>query len=443
MIRVTKSEAPDVSVAVEDARFPAPFDGGLEYSAPARGTWNIVHTGMLIPGAHQIFVCAEGCLRGVVLTAAEMGEAFARRFSTLAVREGNVIDGDMETFIVEGVSDILGKLPQKPPAVLVYTSCLHHFLGTDLALVYRLLGERFPAIAFTDCYMNPIMRKSGLTPDELMRRQLYSLLDRADDPDKKAVHIAGNDFATDADSDLIRLLRAGGFAVKECASTGTFADYKALADAAFCVTTYPAAKAAGEYLERVYGQKHLHLPFSFDADEISAQYGALCEALHIPVPDLSAEITAGEEALAAAREVIGDTPVAIDYTAFSRPLGLARLLVSHGFRVERVYADGFTAAEKDDFAWLCRHAPRLRLYPTVHPAMRVAERACGEPMLAVGQKAAYFTGTDRFVNIVENGGLYGFSAVRTLAELMKDAFLAPKDARALIQIKGWGCACAL
>ena len=59
-------------VKMKDAQFPSPFAGGLEYSSPARGTWNIVHTGMLVPEAHEIFVCAASCLRGVVLTAAEM-----------------------------------------------------------------------------------------------------------------------------------------------------------------------------------------------------------------------------------------------------------------------------------------------------------------------------------------------------------------------------------
>ena len=67
------------SVKISEAKFPAPFTSGLEYGAPARGTWNIVHVGMLIPQAHQIFVCAQGCLRGVVLTAAEMGAS--ERFS--------------------------------------------------------------------------------------------------------------------------------------------------------------------------------------------------------------------------------------------------------------------------------------------------------------------------------------------------------------------------
>ena len=47
---------------IAEAAFPVPFAQGLEYGTPARGTWNIVHTGMLIPQAHQIFVCAAGCL---------------------------------------------------------------------------------------------------------------------------------------------------------------------------------------------------------------------------------------------------------------------------------------------------------------------------------------------------------------------------------------------
>ena len=71
--------------AIKDAPFPAPFDPTLEYSAAVRGTWNIVNTGMLIPEAHEIFVCAQGCLRGVVLTAAEMGKM--ERFSSILCRK--------------------------------------------------------------------------------------------------------------------------------------------------------------------------------------------------------------------------------------------------------------------------------------------------------------------------------------------------------------------
>ena len=172
--RVSPVSEDGTMVRIADAKAPAPFVSGLEYGAPARGVWNIVHVGMLIPGAHGIYVCAGNCLRGVVLTATEMGAQ--NRFSTITIKENNVLDGDMERLLIDGVTDILTRLPSLPPAVLVYTSCIHHFLGCDLALCYRELRSRFPGVDFTDCYMNPILRKSGLTPDQLMRKQLYSLL---------------------------------------------------------------------------------------------------------------------------------------------------------------------------------------------------------------------------------------------------------------------------
>ena len=60
-------------------------------------------------------------------------------------------------------------------------------------------------------------------------------------------------------------------------------------------------------------------------------------------------------------------------------------------------------------------------------------------VLALGQKAAYFSGTDHFVNIVEGAGLYGFDGITQLIEMMTDANLKEKDARSLIQVKGLGC----
>ena len=62
-----QTEGPDAKgTATELAALSglAPFTYGLEYSAPARGGWTIVHIGMLLPESHQVFVCAQSCLRG-------------------------------------------------------------------------------------------------------------------------------------------------------------------------------------------------------------------------------------------------------------------------------------------------------------------------------------------------------------------------------------------
>ncbi len=436
MLRIGETIREVPAVPIRDAAFPAPFASTLEYSAPARGTWNIVHTGMLIPEAYQIFVCAQGCLRGVVLTAAEMGAQ--DRFSTVAIRQNNVLEGDMESLIIEGVSDILEKLPVKPPAVLVYTSCIHHFMGTDLDTVYRELRERWPGIRFTDCYMTPIMRKSGLNPDQTMRRQLYSLLDRRP-ADPYSVTYAGHDFPLDSGNFLRRLLNDNGYKLREVASCRTFSEYLEIASSAHCFTTFPAARAAGEYLEEHFGQKHLYLPFSFDRDEILGCHRTLCDELAIPLPDLSDAAAACEDALRKAKEKIGGTEIRIDYTLCPRPLGLAKLLLTHGFSVTTVYADSFTPDEKEDFAFLQARYPDLTLLPTVHPGMRILPRKSEGKVLALGQKAAYFSGSNYFVNIVEGAGLYGFDGILTLISLMEEADTREKDARKLIQVKGLGC----
>ena len=474
--RITAEELPNVRIA--DASFPAPFRTGLEYSSPARGTWNIVHTGMLIPEAHEIFVCAAGCLRGVVLTAAEMGAQ--DRFSTVAVREHNLLDGDMEDLVIEGVSDIINKLPKRPPAVLVYTSCVHHFTGVDLDMIYARLRERFPDTDFTDCYMNPIMRKSGLTPDQLMRSRLYMLLHERP-IDRRSVAIIGNDLPTDDRSDLMQILKSAGLRVHEITSCRTYEEYQQMAESSVYISYYPDASAGGDMLAERLGGVHYPLKFSFDYEEIDETFEGLVKELEEnteaevftaegsaddssgpePLSDewRKAQRSACEDELAKTLELIGDTPLAIDYTYCPRPFGLAKLLLEHGFNVTKVYVDSIPGGDKAAFESLQRSHPDLMLMPTVHAGMRFAQSAMavkdGGPVenrtentegsedrvkvLALGQKAAYFEDTDHFVNIVEGGGMIGYEAILRTCQMMRDAYTDRKEMRELVQIKGLGC----
>ena len=163
--RVGYQEFPGkTEVLIKAASFPVPFQPGLEFNSPAHGNWNIVHTGMLVPEAQQIYVCADNCMRGVVLTAAEMNAA--DRFSFVIVEEKDLLGGNLEDVTIEGETNVLHRLPQKPKAVLLFTVCLHHFLGSDLDRIYGELEKRFPEIFFMRCFMDPIMQKTGPTPDQ-------------------------------------------------------------------------------------------------------------------------------------------------------------------------------------------------------------------------------------------------------------------------------------
>ena len=435
--RVTApKEVASVGVPIGKASFPSPFVSGLEYASPARGTWNIVHTGMLIPEAHEIFVCAASCLRGVVLTAAEMGAA--HRFSTVEVRERNLLDGDMEELVIEGVADIIERLPKRPPVVLVYTSCVHHFAGCDLDMIYEELRNRFPDIDFADCYMNPIMRKSGMTPDQLMRSRLYMPLKQR--PIRRgSVALIGSDLPNEKDNDLVRLLTENGFKIHEITACRNYEEYQQMAESEFYISTYPAAVPGGDMLSQRLGGKHIYVPFSFDCDEIERGLSRLAEILKVPAPDFTGKREDVQQALKETLALVGDTPIAIDYTYSPRPLGLAKLLLDAGFNIQKVYLDVVTGEEKQAFEYLKSNYPALMIYPTVHASMRFLAEKEPTNVLAIGQKAAHFNNTNHFVNVVEGGGMLGYQAIFKTLALMQEAYREEKDMRDLIQIKGMGC----
>ena len=444
--RVGDREFPGkTEVFIKEASFPVPFQPGLEFNSPAHGNWNIVHTGMLVPEAQQIYVCADNCMRGVVLTAAEMNAA--DRFSFVIVEEKDLLSGNLEDVTIEGVTDVLKRLDKKPKAVLLFTVCLHHFLGSDLDRIYGELEKRFPEIFFMRCFMDPIMQKTGPTPDQKLRLAMYDAVqERKADP--KCVTVLGSDFALDEGSDICRILKKNEILLREIPTCETWEDYQNLGEGSLILNCYPAGKFGAEKRAERLGRPFLYLPGSFDYGEIQEQEEKLLGMLgqqnnrktgKINGLDIEKEIRECEEALSHAHQIIGDTPIAVDYLFHPRPLGLTKLLLTHGFQVQSVFLDSISPEEKEVFFWLKENYPELKLISTVRPEMRVRTRQQSEKILAIGQKAAWFTGSRNFVNMVQGGGLWGFDGIRHTAQLMVEAFHEEKDPEDLIVRKGWGC----
>ncbi len=440
MIRVTENDA---VVKIKDASFPAPFASELEYNSPVHGNWNIVHTGMQVPESIQIYVCAQNCMRGVVLTAAEMNAA--ERFSFVIVEQKDVLYSNLEELTIEGVTDVINKRVKHPKAVLLFTVCLHHFLGSDLKYIYSKLEERFPDICFIRCYMDPIMQKHGLTPDQKLRKAIYDPMLECE-PDVKTVSVFGSDFALDESSDIKRLLKRYDYKVLELPGCKNWQELLDMGKGSLFIDCYLAGKYGMEAQARRLGRKSLYMPGSFDYDEIEGQLNALTDILGLPPltkDELARERQSCEDVLAEAKALIGDMPIALDYTYHPRPLGLAKLLLTHGFCVKSVYLDGISPEEEADFIWLKEHEPELLLIATIQVMMRVLKRGGSSEVLAVGQKAAYFSRSRHFVNLVQGEGLYGFDGIKRTAELMMDAYLNEKDTQKLVVQKGWGCECCL
>ncbi len=448
------SDVPQVKLNISEAGFPAPFYQGLEYSSPARGTWNIAHTGFLIPGAHEIFVCPYGCLRGVVLTAAEMNAL--DRYSSISISEENVLDGGMESLMIDGVSEIVERLEPKPPVVLIYISCQHFFLAYDQDYVFETLRNKYPDISFVDCYMIPTLRKSGVTPDQKMKVQMHASWKKTDTVNEKAVNLIGSDLPLYEKAELREWLGNEGIEIKEISTCTTFEEYMKMSESGLNIYYEPSVKMAADDLEERLGMKNLYLTFSYDKAELMNDYGMLAEALGLKVPDFSEDIKLMEEEIRKAKDIIGDTEIVIDYTFTFRPLSMAALLLEEGFNVTEVYTDSFVADDKVVFDRLRISHPDLKICPTNQPEMRfvhddslneevrssegvksVTEKSVS--VLALGQKAAYFRGTDHFVNVAESGGYFGFRGIAEIFRLMIEAYCEKKDRRSLIQMKGIGC----
>ena len=426
-----------IGVCIKDAQFPRPFGTGLEYSPPARGDWNIVHMGLLIPQSHQIYFCAQGCLRGVVQTTAEMDAM--DRLSWAYLCDEDYADGSMEYNIIDSVTAVIKRMDERPPCILVFLSCMHLFAGVDFDMIIEELESRFGGIDFVKCYMTPTMRFSGLAPVPTMYKQMFVPLRECEKDG--GVNIIGYNWAFGQSCELVRIIEKAGVTLRQLPECESYAQYLEMAKSSFNICVIPEAVPAAAELEQRLGQKALYLPVSWDLEKIKENYRTLCETLGIEMPDLLQDEKEAEAALEKAAKTLGGRPVAVDFMAAHKPFELCRLLLEHGINVSRIFIDVISGEDEQAFEFIKKNYPDFEIYPTVNSSMRffAAQTAVENEFVAIGQKAAYFCATDHFVDLVGAKDMYGFDGVKKLAEKLADAVQNKKDRRTVIQHKGMGC----
>lgn len=410
-------------------------DIGLAYSSPCRGFWNIVHYGTLVPQSHQIYVCPVSCLRGVVLTTAEMG--VMDRMSTITVGEDNLINGDMEEQLYHGTKKILDTLPDRPRMIMIFISCVHHFLAVNYQRIYKRLRAEYPDIDFIDCYMDPIMRRK-IPADPSLRRQVMRVLHKAEH-DHAQVSFVGSCFAMNRFSDLYQFLDASGVRVLQLPGMQRYDDFLQMEHSCVNFTFHNQANWAGKDMEIRLGQKWMRMRNGYLYDELDEDMDAAAQQLQIRPLTASERMSLQEQtekSVETCRRQLSGTPLSIDYTAVDKPLELAVYLLEHGFNVESVLVENITES-REIFEKLQKMKPQLKVYSSLGWNMRLADRSHAEKIVAIGQKSAYFHDTDYFVNEVENAGMYGYRGIMHLMDLIREADSTAKPMRKLVQQKGW------
>ena len=417
-----------------------PFHGGLEYTPPARGHWTIAHTPMLITGCHIIFLCASACMRGVVLTALEDGGM--DRFSMILLNDHDLYDGKQEEVMLEGICEIIDGLPSRPPMVIPFTSCIHHFLACDTKYIYRELRRRYPDIDFVQGYMIPTIRKGKVSPEQQMQLTLYEALEPQETLDRHAVNVIGSNFAIDPEGDFCRLLGKNGFAIRDLVKMREYREYKDMAKSCANLYCMPVAGLAAADMEKRLGQKPLFVPATYVPEAIRQELREVAAAFQLEPLDTGPLEEEAEEALARAHRILGDIPIALDHECTPLFLSLARLLRSRGFQVKEIYSDYILPGDAENLRWLQEKAPDITFCAANNYRCRLEPRDGRGPFLAIGQKSAYYTGTAHFVNILENDGLWGFTGIRKMAERLIRAYETESNVPEIIQVKAWGCNCS-
>lgn len=466
------------SVRIGDVEFGQIFPWRLEYNCPVHENWNIVHTGMLIPESHQIYVCSDNCLRGVVLTADEMGAM--DRISSVMPTENEVVTGKLEDVTIKGVIDVINRLKKRPKAVELFLVCMHHQIGVDERYIYDSLRREFPDIVFIPCYMDPIMQKVSLTPEQKERKSMMLSLE-ALPKESDTAGILGDNLKLPLTSDISRILKAYEINhIEQVQDKTTFEEYKAIGRSSLYITRSALSVYGLEALAKRDGRKYIYLPPVALDDEIEEELRSLInilldenfssgksegvlknkqknEASFNITAFLDTEKSLTKEAFRNVKNVIGDTEITLDYLIFPRPLSFARRLLSEGFNVTTVFLDGISPEEKVDFEFLKQNHKDLILHSTNHVLARHLKKGEGDvienahkagasesletdsstrKILALGPKAAFFSETEYFVNWIENDGNFGFDGLRKLCDEMIRSFNVPKDRRDIVQRKG-------
>ena len=404
------------------------FGKTLHYVSPAHGGWGMVRIAALIPESWQLFVAPFACGRHGALGGILNG--VKDRISYLYIDEADIVSGHYENLIPDAVDELFAAIPKKPKVLAVFVSCLDDLLGTDHVALNRLLSERHPDVRFVTCHMNPLKTDTPIPPGIGVQNSIYSLLDRQNEK-VRAVNLIGNNAPLRKECELFGFLEEHGIQVHHITDYAEFEKFQEMGKSSLNMVLSPTAVYASGLMEENLGIKALEAIHTYDLDEIAARYDALAGHFGITL-DYNAHRAEADAVLKAAKDAVGDVPVAIDYQAVRKPFTLAKVLLQYGFNVRFLMTDGVKNVEKAAAEYVKANYPQVEIVNAVHHDMVNSPIRDGG-YLCIGFDCAYATGSDKVLNLMEDEGLFGFDGVKELMRLLVEANEAEADLKEIIE----------
>jgi len=375
--------------------------------APRKGTLHL----FTLPQSVELHISPSACGRKHAMH--NNAQPRPARQVHLYVTDTDITSGNYEQMVADAVEELLETLPERPRAIVLFTSCLDRLIGVDHSVMLRMLRERWPDVAFCLHSSTPatVRRKRPVAQDAKYMEMMRYAPGQA-----RAINLVGNIGEMAQTCEIFALCEQMGVAVRQVHTSGSFEEFEKMGESIANVALTRAGLEACEEAQKRYGMPYINAVRSYDASQIAKIYEQIAQICDCKLPDIS-EYSAACDALARrVRERLGEMPVIIDHTCDENPLALADALIAMGLNVRAVLID---ATQEE---WVSQRWRRA------HPSVQIIgakntfgyENRLGE-CLCIGEVAGKVMGSERVVGFESDAFEYGFDGLCRLLSAIERA----------------------
>lgn len=394
----------------------------LAFNSPGATGFGVKRAGLAVPGSVMLLVAPGCCGRNTKLLSEVRG--YEDRFFFLLMDESDIVNGDHLDKVPAAVKEIVDDLDEKPSVVMICGTCVDALLGTDWDRVCRKAEEQ-AGLPVRPCYMYALTREGRKPPMVLVRKAIYSLLEKRK-RNARTVNLLGYFSPLYDDSELYTLLKQAGVrTINEISRCSDYEAYLAMAEANFNIVLDAEARTAADDLQKRLDIPYLELTRLYQIDKIANQYRAFAGSIGAEFDDAPFR-EAAQNAISAFLEEFGPLRIAIGEMVNANSFELALALVKYGMQVPEIY----TNISAGDYVYIRRLAelsPDTKVYTNLSPTMLYYDCAEAKVDLTIGKDPVYYHPDEPNVPWNSDRQPFGYAGVMRLFSEMRAALLSEKS----------------
>ena len=335
----------------------------LDFNSPGAKGFGAKRAGLVIPGSVMLLIAPGCCGRNTQLLN-ELG--YSDRFFYLMLDDTDIVTGRYVSKIPEACSELLDELHYTPSVIMLCVTCVDALLGTDMERVCRACYDK-TGVKAAPAYMYALTREKRLPPMGLVRKSVYSLLEKQK-RFSNVCNILGFFSALDDGCEIYELLHGAGIKhIGEIGRCRTFEDYTKLSQANFSIVLNSEARAAAQDMQERLGIPFIELTRMYRLDKIRNQYRLLGQAIGAELDD-TVYYNEASGLIDSFRRKHGALTFAVGESLNADSFELSLALCEYGFKVSEIYG---TVGERN-FVFvkkLAEKSPDTRIYSNLSPTM--------------------------------------------------------------------------